>query len=249
MLRVFVLTAGVALLVLPQIASALPPTAIAPFRAAPEAAILRVQATAPEPSAGDPAIAWAKARLAEIDAAIATLDAQTRALATDARARADATLQQLRATRDAFSAQINDIVADSKQKTDAQLAEARTALNAKWSEFELGLNSYLDAAKTEIALRSAVIQAREKAEEQYWQQAIATLKTEEEKVVAEQRPAIDAAIAALQSYADAAKVRLAKIQQAGTDAWTALQDSLADARKAFDKAYAGVQAAIDRARQ
>ncbi len=248
MLRVFVLTAGVALLVLPQIASALPPTELAPSRTA---AILRVQATTPDaaPAATDSALAWAKARLAEIDAAIATLDAQTRSLAADARAQADEALQKLRATRDAFSARINDIVADSKQKTTAQIAELRAALDAKWSEFELGLNGYLDAAKAELALRSAVIQAREKAEEQYWQQAIATLKAEEEKVVAEQRPVIDSAIAALQSYADAAKVRLAKIQKAGIDAWSALQDSLADARKAFDKAYAGVQAAIDRARQ
>ena len=129
MLRVFVLTAGVALLVLPQIASALPPTAIAPFRAAPEAAILRVQATAPEPSAGDPAIAWAKARLAEIDAAIATLDAETRALATDARARADATLAA--AAGDARRLQRPDQRHRGRQQTEDQRPACRGAHRAE----------------------------------------------------------------------------------------------------------------------
>jgi hypothetical protein len=247
-LRVFVLTACVALLVLPQLASALPPAALPPSSRQPAASILLVQAK-PDPAVADPTIAWAQARLAEIDAAITTLDAATRALAAEARKRTDEVIDKLRTTRDAFHARIDAIVADGKQKSEAQLAEARAALDAQWSEFERQLDGYFATASAEIALRSAVLQAREKAEEQYWQQAIATLKTEEQTVVAEQRPAIDAAIAALQSYADAAKTRLAKIQQAGSDAWSALADSLADARRAFDKAYAGVEAAIERARQ
>ena len=245
MSRLFVLTAGVALLVLPRIASALPPTALSPSL---PASIQLAQAK-PDPGAANPTIAWAQARLSEIDAAITTLEVAARALAADARKRADEGVQKLRTARDAFRARIEVLVADGAQRTDAQLAEARTALDAQWGEFERSLDAYLTSTETGTALRNAVLQARDKAEELYWQQAIATLKTEETGVPADQRPAIDSAIAALQSYADAAHARLDKLQQAGNDAWSAVQSGLSDARQAFDKAYEGVQAAIEKARQ
>ena len=248
MLRSFVLIAGVVLLLLPRIGSALPPAALSSARPAPDAAILLAQAQADAPVT-NPTVAWAQARLSEIDAAITTLDVATRAFANDARKRADAVVAKLRASQDAFRARIDAIVADQRKNSEAQLAEVRATLEAKWAEFERDLDAYLTSSDAGTALRNAVITAREKAEELYWQQAIAALKNAEATVSAERRPAIDAAIAALQSYADAAKARLAKLQQAGADAWSAFQDGLADARRAFDKAYDGVQAAIDRARQ
>lgn len=248
MLRVFVLIAGMALLMLPRIASALPPTALAAPPRAPGPAIVLAQAQ-PDAPVANPTIAWAQARLSEIDAAIMTLDVATRALATDARKRADAALATLRASQADFRASIEAIVADRRKTTEAQLADARATLESKWSDFERDLDSYLSSTDAGVALRKAVIEAREKAEEVYWQQAITALKNAEATVAAERRPAIDAAIAALQSYADAAKAKLAKLQQAGSDAWAAFQDGLADARRAFDKAYDGVQGAIERARQ
>lgn len=242
MLRAFVLTAGLALLMLPGTASALQPATPLPVPSVP--AILLVQAQ-PAPEPGVPTNAWANARLAEINAAIATLEEQTRGLTAEARKQADDTLQTLRANRDAFNAKLATVAADSTKATEAQLAETRASLEASWTKFEADLESYLSTSG--LALRNAVLQAREKAEELYWQKAIATLKSAEDAIAAEKRPAIDAAIAALQSYVDAAKAKLAKLQKAGNDAWAALQDSLADARRAFDNAYAGVLAVLDSA--
>lgn len=245
MSRLLVLAAGLALLILPGIAAAFPPAVFPPAR---PAALLLVQAP-PDQGGANPTVAWAQARLSEIDAAITTLDVATRTLTSEARKQADDVLRKLRASRDAFATTIEGLASDARQRTEAEVAQARAALDAKWGEFERDLDAYLATSTTAASLRTAVLQARDRAEELYWQQAIAALKTAETTVAAERRSAIDQAIAALQSYADAAHARLAKLQQAGSDAWTAMQTGLADARRAFDKAYDNVQAAIDRARQ
>lgn len=239
---VFVLTAGLALLILPGTASALPPGSRMPASSIPAIQLVQAQQVA-EP--GVPTNAWANARLAEINAAIATLEESAKGLTAEARKQADDTLQTLRANRDAFSARLSTVAADATTATEAQVAETRAALEASWTKFEADLESYVSSSG--LALRNAVLQAREKAEEQYWQKAIAALKSAEEAIAADKRPAIDAAIASLQSYVDAAKAKLARLQKAGNDAWAALQDSLADARRAFDKAYAGVLAVLDTA--
>jgi hypothetical protein len=247
-LRVFVLTAGVGLLVLPQLASALPPGASGPSRPSQGAAILLAQAQ-PAPAESHPALDWAKARLAEINAAITALEDKSRTLADDARKRADDALRQLRATRDAYSARIDAFVADGRQKTATDLADARAALDARWTAFEDDLGGYFGTAKSDVAARKAVFQARVTAEEAYWRQSIAGLKASAETVAAEHRPAVDAKIAALQADADAGGEKLAALQQDAGDAWSKLQDGLTDARQAFDKDYDAAKAAIERARQ
>lgn len=228
MSRLFVLTAALALLLLPHITAAQAPA---------------------EPAATNPTVAWAQARLAEIDATVATLDAAARTLAADTRAQAETALQKLRDGRDAFRARIDAVLANGKTQTDAQVTAALAALDARWNDFERDLEAYLAAIHAEATLRASVFEARERAEETYWQQAIASLQSAEAGLSPERRSQVDAAIAALQSYADAAKARLARLQQAGSDAWAALRDGLADARRAFDNAYDKVLAAIARAQQ
>ena len=53
----------------------------------------------------------------------------------------------------------------------------------------------------------------------------------------------------MQLEAEAAKARLARLQVAGGQAWSALRDGLAEARGVFDNTYEAVRAAIERARQ
>jgi hypothetical protein len=232
---------AVSLIVLPSVAPALSPPA------APSALVL-VQAKA-DPLGAHAAIEWAKARLSEIDATMTTLEEDAGKLHDDARKRADEIIQRLQADREAYRAKIEGIVADGRQQTESMVADTRAALEARWSEFERDLEGYLTTINSEIALRKAVFQARMKAEEAYWRQAIADLKASASSVATERRAALDARIAAVQAEADAAKARLARLQQAGGDAWSALRDGLAEARGVFDKTQEAVRAAIERARQ
>lgn len=235
---------GISLMMLPSIALAVPPTAT--LRSEAGSALVLVQAQ-PDPTGAHGAIDWAQGQLSEMDATIKTLEDNASKLDADARKRADETLQTLRASRDAYRAKIDATLADARQQTDAQIADTRAALEARWNDFERDLGGYLDKINTQVTLRQDVLDARVKAEELYWQQTIAELKTSASSVAAEQRAAIDAEIAQLQADADAAKAKLAKLEQAGNEASSALQDGLAEARKLFDKTQDAVRAAIERA--
>jgi hypothetical protein len=241
--------AGISLIFLPSIALALSPTATLISGSEASSALVLVQAQ-PDPTTGaHAAIGWAKGRLSEMDATIKALEDNASKLDADARKRADETLQTLRASRDAYRAKIAETLADARQQTDAQIADTRATLEARWNDFEHDLGGYLDKIDTQVTLRQAVFDARVKAEELYWQQTIAELKTSASSVAAEQRAAIEAEIAQLQASADAAKARLAKLEQAGTEASSALSDALTDARQLFDKTQDTVRAAIKHAQQ
>jgi hypothetical protein len=239
---------ALSLSILPSIASALSPVATLAPRPEPAAALVLVQEKA-DPVGAHAAIAWAKERLSEIDATVTTLEEDASKLGDDARKQADGIIAKLRATREACGAKIEGLLADGRQQTEAMVAETRAALEAQWSAFEHELEGYLTTVNSEIALRRQVFQARAKAEEAYWRQAIADLKASASSAAAERRAALEARIAALQAEADAARARLVKLQLAGGDAWSALRDGLGEARVVFDKTYDAVRAAFERARQ
>jgi hypothetical protein len=217
---------------------------------APEAAsaLVRVQEKA-DPVGAHAVIAWAKERLSEIDATVATLEEDASKLRDEARKRADEIIAKLRASGEACRTKVEGLVTDGRQQTEAAVADARAALEAQWSTFERDLEGYLTTINSEMALRRQVFEARAKAEEAYWRQRIADLKASASSAAAERRAALEARIAALQAEADAARARLVKLQLAGADAWSALRDGLAEARVVFDRIYDAVRAAIERARQ
>jgi hypothetical protein len=236
--------AAVSFIMFPGIA----PAATAAPKPPTASALMLVQAK-PDPLGAHAAIEWARERLLEIDATVATLEEDADRLRDDASKRADETIAKLRATRNAYGAKFDAVLADGRQQTEAMVADARVALEAQWSEFERDLERYLTTINSEIALRRQVFQARAKAAEAYWRQRIADLKAQTASAAAERRAALEARIAALQLEAEAAKARLARLQVAGGQAWSALRDGLAEARGVFDNTYEAVRAAIERARQ
>jgi hypothetical protein len=240
--------AGVSLLIFPSIALALSPTATLTSRPRTDSVILVAEAES-GPAGIHVAIEWTRAKLSEIDGTIAALEQDARKLDKDARKGADAALQKLRATREAYRVETEVFLADARQKTDGQIVETRAKLEARWNEFEHELEGYLATINSELALRKAVFQARAKAQELYWQGTIAELKTSTTAVAAERRAAIEAKIAELQAFEEATKAKLSKLEQSGNAAWSTLQDGLIDARQEFDKRYNAIKAAIKDTKQ
>lgn len=244
----FMAVVGGSLIFLTQVALAVTPPKNSGFEREFSSTLVLGQAQT-DPMGAHAAIALEMARLSEIDATIAALEKDASKLDSDARARADATLQKLRATREAYRAAIEGALADSRQMTEEQIAQTRTALDERWNEFERDVEGYFATVNSEIAVQKVVFQARLEAEQLYWQQEIADLKASATTVAAEQRAAIEAKIADLQAQANSAKERLTKLQQAGNEAWSALRDGLADAHLLFDKTYDAIRTAIEHAKK
>jgi deoxyribodipyrimidine photolyase len=237
--------AGLALVAFPSIVAASPVATPMPLASA----FVLVQAQ-PEPSGVHTAIEWVKERLSEIDATLAALEEDASKRSGDAKKQADEAVQRLRTTRDAYRAKLDEALAEGQQRADAALAKARAELDARWEAFERDLDAYLSTINSEIAVRKAAFDARRKAAELYWQRTIADLEAQAKSALSpERRAAIETRIAELQAAEDKAKQRLAKLEQARHEAWSALREGLAEARQTFDKTHDKVRAAIERSKQ
>ncbi|WP_371349287.1 hypothetical protein [Ancylobacter sp. IITR112] len=202
-----------------------------------------------DPSLARQAIEWSKDRLAELDASIAILEQDAARLQGEAKAKADATLRTLRERRDAYRAKADGAVAGAKSWTDAQVTEARRSLDENWTAFQTARDDYLDAAQADLATRRAILEAELEARQKAWRKSIEQLKTDTAKLAADQRAAIDGRIAALNAQIDGAKARVARLQNASTEAWETTKKSYADAQQLFLDTYASIRNSIEDAKK
>ena len=198
-------------------------------------------ATTADPVGAHAAIAQAQERLAEIDATITVLQDEADKLDGATRQRAHDAVAALGAIRDTYRKEIDGIVAQGRQMTAEQLAVARTALDAPWIQFEQALDRDVGALKLGVDQRKALVEARIKAEQAYWQTVITGLEASAAALTAEQRAAIDARIARVRERADEAQARLTKLSHASRSAWSALKQGFVNSRQIFDDNYGGAR--------
>ena len=215
----------------PAVASALP-LAGAPGTAV----IIRVAATA-DPVGAHAAIAQAQERLAEIDATISVLQEDADKAEGAARQKAHDAVASLRTIRETYRKELEGVVAQGREMTTDQLAMARTALTAPWTQFEQALDQDVTAIRLDAEQRKALVQARIRAEQTYWQSVITDLQASAAGLTAEQRAAIDARIARVRAHADEAQMRLTKLSRASQSAWSALKQGLVSSRQILEDGY------------
>ncbi len=206
----------------------------------------KTQVAAPVAASTDPvgahaAIAQAQERLAEIDATISVLQEDADKVQGAARQRAHDAVASLRTLRETYRKEIDGVVAQGRQMTTDQLTAVRAALTAPWTQFEQALDQDVAAVKLDANQRKALVEARIKAEQAYWQTVITDLQASAAALTAEQRAAIDARIARVKARADEAQTRLTKLGHAGQSAWSALKQGFVNSRQIFDETYRGAR--------
>ena len=221
----------------PTLAVAAPPAAAT----APAAAAPADTAAASDPAGAHAAIAQAQERLAEIDATITVLQDQADKADAAARQKARDAVAAMKGIRDTYKKELDEVAARGRQMTADQLAVARSALTAPWTQFEQALDQDVSGLKLDVAQRKAIVEARIKAEQTYWQDVISDLQATAANLTAEQRAAIDARIAAVRGHAEAAKARLSRLGRAGQTAWSTLKQGLVNSRQVFDETYRGTR--------
>ena len=147
----------------------------------------------------------------------------------------------MKAIRDTYRKEVDGIVAQGRQMTAAQLAAVRSALTAPWTQFNQSLDRDVAQLKLGVAERKAIVEARIKAEQSYWQGVITDLQTSAANLTAEQRAAIDARIAAVTGAGRCRQARLTRLGHAGQTAWAALKQGFVNSRQVFDDTYRGTR--------
>lgn len=175
---------------------------------------------------------WAKERLDEMDAALASLEAKVPQVKADSKMKAEQAIADLKRRRDEFA---------SLAKKEAEAGEAtwkrvQTELQSQWNSFEGQLKTYLENAGKQIEQQQATFLNIAAAQAKAWREAADTFHHEAGKIAAAKRADLDAAINQMKAHAGQAEARFNKLEQVGSETWAALGAALAESRKAFDRA-------------
>jgi len=186
-----------------------------------------------------PHLAWAMWGLDEIEATLASIEGRVHKR-PDARAKAESAMADMRAARDAFRKSIEQ----HGQVNEG--ARAKAVMESQWAVFEASVQSYLEAIGTQVAEQEAVFRARADAQNKAWQQAVGNLHKSAASLAADRRGDIEAAVRRIEAEADAAKIKLDKLNKTEGASWAAMQSALTETRVALDRAHQAVLHAFER---
>ncbi len=186
----------------------------------------------PEQSSMHFYLSWAKERIDEMDATLASLEARAKQLRADSKVKTDQLVDELSKQRDAFKATV---------KTQAEAGEAvwartRADLDRQWGDFEARVKTYFETVGKQIEQQQATFKDVAAAQMKAWREATEKFNEAAGKMVAERRVDFDSALKRMRSDASEHEARFQKMKAAGNESWLALSAALAESRKAFDQA-------------
>jgi hypothetical protein len=181
---------------------------------------------------------WAKERLDEMDATLTLLEGKVGGVQADARDKANKVLADLRKKRDDF----RDTVKKQSESNEAAWISAKTKLESEWNVFEVEVKKYVESFDNQIEQQQAIFKLQSAAQLKAWREAANKLNSSAKEFAAERRGEIDAAVKRMNTDATAAEEKLQKLNQAGSQSWSALMAALTETRAAFDRAN---QVAVD----
>ena len=186
---------------------------------------------------------WAKERLDEVDATLASLEKRVGELQGEARKRAGRALEDMRAQGESF----RKAILKEGGASEAAWTKARAVLETDWKAFEGSVQEYVDAAGRQADQQRAAFQARAAAQLKAWREAAEKMNKAATGFAAERRAEIDSAVKRMKADAAAAQARLDKLGKAGSESWSAMRTALGETRAAFDRANQAVYEAFKRA--
>ncbi|HVZ53317.1 MAG TPA: hypothetical protein VG986_15230 [Pseudolabrys sp.] len=183
---------------------------------------------------------WAKERIDEMDAALASLEARVGEVQADSKAKANQLIANLQQQRDVFQGTVKE----QRDQGEAAWSRTKTQLESQWNVFEGQVRAYIDTVGKQFEQQQTTFQDVAAAQLKAWQDAADTVQGAATKFAAERRAQVDAALKQMKADAAEAEARFQKLQQAGNESWTALSAALDESRKAFDRANQAVMDAF-----
>ena len=186
----------------------------------------------PEQSSVHVYLNWAKERIDEMDAALASFEAKASQTAAEMKPKVDQVISDLKQRRDEFKASLKA----QHDAGDAAWQRAKADMETQWEGFEAQVQTYFEGLGKQLEQQQATFKDVAAAQAKAWREATATFHDAASKVAATGQANVEAAMAKMKSDAAEAEARLQKLKQAGSESWTVLSAALADTRKAFDQA-------------
>jgi hypothetical protein len=188
-------------------------------------------------------LSWAKERIDEMDATLASLESQAAAMRAESRVRADRFIADLRQKRNEFENMFEKQAEAGEAAWDA--IEAR--METQWKGFETEIRKYLEAGGPDIKQQQALFQSQMTAQISAWRGTADKIHGAAAEFAAERRNDIDAIVSRMRADAAAAEEKLQQLARAGTESWSVLDAALTETRAVFDRANQAAREAFKRA--
>lgn len=188
-------------------------------------------------------LSWAKERIDEMDATLASLESRSARMQATTRARADQFIGEMKNKRDEFES----IVRTQADAGETAADGAKARLEAAWKAFQGETRKYLEAFGEDIEQQHAVFQSQVAAQLKAWHETAEKLNAAATEFAIERRREIDATVLRMKADAVTAEKKLQELARAGTESWSALNSALADTRATFDRANQAAREAFKRA--
>jgi hypothetical protein len=202
-----------------------------------------METTMPEQSSMHFYLNWAKERIDEMDATLASLEAKASQVRADSKAKANQLIADLQKRRDEFQATVKK----QAEAGEAAWERTKTQLESRWDDFEAQVKTYIDTVGKQVQQQQATFRDVAAAQVKAWREAADKLHDAAANVAAARRADLDAAVKRMKADAAEAEARLQKLKQAGSESWSAMEAALAESRKAFDRANQAAWDALKRA--
>jgi len=186
---------------------------------------------------------WAKERIDEMDATLASLEAKASQMQADSKIKANQLIADLQKRRDEFQANVKK----QAEAGEAAWQHTKPQLESRWSEFEAQVKTYIETVGKQVQQQQATFRDVAAAQVKAWREAADQLHDAAAKVAVARRADIDSAVKQMKADASQAEAQLQKLKQAGSESWTAFGAALAESRGAFDRANQAACDALKRA--
>jgi uncharacterized phage infection (PIP) family protein YhgE len=175
---------------------------------------------------------WARERIDEMDATLATLESKVTQATADARAAADKAVADLRARREAFFSEMKK----QAEAGEAGWAQAKQQLDTQWNGFQGEANKSLEKVMQQAKQQQSAFEEIASAQVKAWREAAEKFQASSAEFATDGRAKMEATAQEMKAGASAAEARLQELAKAGAVSWGAWNTALTESRAAFDRA-------------
>ncbi|MBX7199027.1 MAG: hypothetical protein K1X51_06580 [Rhodospirillaceae bacterium] len=186
--------------------------------------------------------AWARHRLAEMDAGLAAMEAEVATVRAAVIPASRVSMEQAEIWRNRFADCVQLVGHDPES---ARFRGIAAALQEAWAQFEAAMENWAAAAEQ----KSSAFDARAKALLGVWHSTAASYKAQALTVVGRQRDQIEAAIARLERDAARYGEKFEDLKGVGRLSWMMMGEALKQSRAAFERDSDKAEAALAAARK